>query len=186
MNKVALVIVSLVLAMAVGLSGCATISPPPPAPQAPPMPAPPEEEVAPEPEKKCEVVRIEVSAPRPINKVMMLSSMGHHWGRIPPETRWHLEKVVFDVKNFLPNDVHLDKAIVEVAGQLEEVPIDISLEPKEYQVVRIEILSINGVESGSYLLHVSLESNSAIMCEREDTAKVFWPDDSRIYNDKTP
>ena len=50
MNKVALIIISLILAMAVGLVGCTTISPPPPVPEAPAPPAPaPEAPEAPPP-----------------------------------------------------------------------------------------------------------------------------------------
>lgn len=120
-------------------------------------------------------ITVEVGNPRPLNKVVMLRSMGTHWHRKPPETCWELVSVTFDVKNWLLSPAHLDKAVVKVDGQAEEIPIDIWLRQRgECQLVTVEVASIKDIESGSYPLSVSLESDGVVMCEREDTIKVYW------------
>lgn len=128
-------------------------------------------------DKPAPTVTIEVGPPKPINAVLMLSTMGYCWYRTPPEDLWTLRSVTFDVKSFLPGTVHLDKAIVEVAGQVEVVPLDIDLDYKEYTVYTIPIVFIDGILSGEYDLEVSLRGEGFQLCSRIDRAKVYWPGD---------
>lgn len=123
------------------------------------------------------VVTVEVGPPMPINAVMMLSTMGYCWYRTPPEDLWTLRSVTFDVKSFLPEPIHIDRAIVGVDGQVEEVPLDIDLDYKEYAICTIPITSIDGIQSGEYDLEVSLWSEGFRLCSRVDRAKVYWPED---------
>ncbi|GAI83363.1 unnamed protein product, partial [marine sediment metagenome] len=59
--------------------------------------------------------------------VVMQRGMGHHWHRRPPEINWELLLVTFQARSFMVEPVTLDRAVVEVAGQREEVGIDLEL-----------------------------------------------------------
>lgn len=127
----------------------------------------------PEPEPQPQPTTAEAGLPQPLNKVVMNRSLGHHWHRTLPETRWWLVSVTFDVNNWFPYPIHLDKAIVEVAGQVEEVPLDIWLRPGETRIESVQVSTIRDIETGSYPLSVSLESNGEVMCSRVDIAEVY-------------
>lgn len=121
-------------------------------------------------------VTVEVSLPKPFWGVVMPASMGHGWHRTPPEKSWELEWVAFSVKSFIPEPVRLDKAIVEIAGKIEEVPLDVELHYKEYKEYTLRLQSIRGMPSGEYELKVSLWSGEQLLCLRSDTARVYWKD----------
>lgn len=132
----------------------------------------PEPQVQDTPEPTTTVV---VSEPRPINAVLMLSNVGHWWSRVPPEETWTLKFIWCDAKNFLPYPVHLDTAFVEIDGQSEVVPIDVSIEPGEYnREIFIYTTSISGFAPGDYPLHVALLSGGGVICEREDLISLTW------------
>jgi len=120
------------------------------------------------------LVTVEVSPPQPFCGVVMPASMGHGWHRKPPEKNWELEWVAFSVKSFIPEPVCLDKAVVEIAGKMEEVPLDMELHYQEYQEHTLQLQSIRGLPSGEYELKVSLWSGEQLLCFRSDTARVYW------------
>ena len=120
------------------------------------------------------LVTVEVSPPQPFCGVVMPASMGHGWHRKPPEKNWELEWVAFSVKSFIPEPVCLDKAVVEIAGKMEEVPLDMELHYQEYQEQTLQLQSIRGLPSGEYELKVSLWSGEQLLCFRSDTASVYW------------
>ena len=120
------------------------------------------------------LVTVEVSPPQPFCGVVMPASMGHGWHRKPPEKNWELEWVAFSVKSFIPEPVCLDKAVVEIAGKMEEVPLDMELNYQEYQEHTLQLQSILGMPSGEYELKVSLWSGDQLLCFRSDTARVYW------------
>ena len=119
-------------------------------------------------------VTVEVLPPQPFCGVVMPASVGHGWHRRPPEKNWELEWVAFGVKSFISEPIRLDKAIVEVGGEMEEVPLDIELHYGEYQEHTLRLESIRGVPSGEHELKVSLWSGEQLLCFRSDTAKVYW------------
>ncbi len=119
-------------------------------------------------------VTVEVSPPKPFYGIVMPASMGHGWHRRPPEKNWELEWVAFDIKSFIPQPVHLDKAIVEVAGKMEEVPLDMELHYKEYKEQTLRLQSIGDIPSGEYELKVSLWSGEQLLCFKSDIARVYW------------
>ena len=123
------------------------------------------------------VVTVEVEPPKPINAVLMLSTMGHHWYRVPPEKSWTLRSVTFDAKSFVPKPIHIDTAIVRINGQVEVVPLDIDLDYREYTISIIPIMSIDSIPSGEYDLKVSLWGEGSHLCSRIDKVKVYWPED---------
>lgn len=120
------------------------------------------------------VVTVEVSSPQPFCGVVMPASMGHGWHRKPPERNWELEWVAFSVKSFIPEPVCLDRAVVEIAGEVEEVPLDMELHYREYQEHTLQLQSIGGLPSGEYELKVWLWSGEQLLCSRSDTARVYW------------
>jgi len=120
------------------------------------------------------VVTVEVSSPQPFCGVVMPASMGHGWHRKPPERNWELEWVAFSVKSFIPEPVCLDRAVVEIAGEVEEIPLDMELHYREYQEHTLQLQSIGGLPSGEYELKVWLWSGEQLLCFRSDTAKVYW------------
>jgi len=120
-------------------------------------------------------VTVHLSEPKPINAVLMLSSFGRWWSRVPPEETWTLEFVWCDAKNFLSYEVHLDEAVVEIYGQSEAVPTDITLKRGEYnRDIFIYTSTITGVPSGEHTLCVSLFSDGELICEREDVIEITW------------
>ena len=120
------------------------------------------------------VVTVEVSSPQPFCGVVMPASMGHGWHRQPPEKNWELEWVAFSVKSFIPQPVCLDRAVVEIGGKVEEVPLDMELHYQEYQEHTLQLQSIGGLPSGEYELKVWLWSGDQLLCSRSDTARVYW------------
>jgi hypothetical protein len=119
-------------------------------------------------------VTIEVSPPQPFCGVVMPASMGYGWHRQPPEENWELEWVAFSVKSFITEPVSVDKAIVEVDGEVEEVPLDVELHYGEYKEYTMQLHSINDMSSGEHELKVSLWSGEQFLCFRSDTARVYW------------
>ena len=119
-------------------------------------------------------VTVEVSPPQPFCGVVMPASMGHGWHRQPPEEDWELEWVAFSVKSFVSEPVHVDKAVVEVGGRVEEVPLDVELHYGEYREYTMQLHSVNDMPSGEHELKVSLWSGEQLLCFRSDTAKVYW------------
>ena len=120
------------------------------------------------------MVTVEVSPPQPFCGVVMPASMGYGWHRKPPEEDWELEWVAFSVKSFIPEPVCVDKAIVEVDGRVEEVPLDVELHCGEYKEYTMPLHSINDMSSGEHELKVSLWSGEQLLCFRSDTARVYW------------
>jgi hypothetical protein len=119
-------------------------------------------------------VTVEVSPPEPFCGVVMPASMGYGWHREPPEENWELEWVAFSVKSFIPEPVYVDKAVVEVDGKVEEVPLDVELHFGEYKEYTMQLHSINDMPSGEHELKVSLWSGEQLLCFRSDTARVYW------------
>jgi len=119
-------------------------------------------------------VTVEVSPPKPFCGVVMPASLGHGWHRRPPEKDWELEWVAFAVRSFVPEPVRLDRAIVEVGGEVEEIALDMELHYKEYKEHTLRLQSIRGMSSGEYELKVSLWSGEQLLCFRSDTARVYW------------
>ena len=119
-------------------------------------------------------VTVEVSPPQPFCGVVMPASMGYGWHRKPPEENWELEWVAFSVKSFIPEPVRVDKAIVELGGRVEEVPLDVELHYGEYREYTMQLHSINDMPSGEHELKVSLWSGEQLLCFRSDTARVYW------------
>lgn len=119
-------------------------------------------------------VTVEVSPPKPFYGVVIPASMGYGWHRRPPEENWGLEWVAFGVKSFIPEPVRLDKAVVELGGKVEEVPLDVELHYEEYKEQTLQLHSISDMPSGEYELKVSLWSGGQLLCLRSDTARVYW------------
>ncbi len=120
-------------------------------------------------------ITVTESEPQPLHDcVFMLSSMGHGWSRPVGEELWKLQWVAFDAKSYYADNLTIDKVIVEICGQSENISTNLSLPPQSRTTYRVNVDGIEDILSGEYDLTVRLMSQNKELVSRTDKARVFW------------
>ncbi len=106
--------------------------------------------------------------------VFMLSPMGHGWHRHVGDAPWELDWVAFDAKSYYSDNLTIDKVLVEICGQSENISTDFVLPPRELTIYQVRIEGIKDIPSGEYALTVTLYSGDKELVSRTDKARIFW------------